>query len=58
MARSSIRKKTNSYEFLLQADIRQEKRQKEAEQKLIDALNSCSRETKLNYSEMLTQNCR
>jgi hypothetical protein len=54
MPRRSIQNpEQNSFEFILQEDSRQEARQRENERKLLAALNSCSKESKQNYAELL-----
>jgi hypothetical protein len=46
--------KQTSFEFILLESTRQERAQAENDRKLVDALNSCSRETKASYADMLT----
>jgi hypothetical protein len=54
MPRRKIRNpKQTSFEFILQEDSRQEAKQRENERKLLAALNSCSKETKQNYADLL-----
>jgi hypothetical protein len=45
--------KQTSFEFILLESTRQERAQAAKDRKLIDALNSCSRETKQNYADLL-----
>jgi hypothetical protein len=47
-------KEQTSFEFILLESTRQERAQAAKDKKIIDALNSCSRETKASYADMLT----
>jgi len=54
MPRRNIRNpKQTSFEFIMQEDSRQEARQREKEDRLLSVLNSCSKESRLNYAELL-----
>ena len=54
MPRRDKCKEQTSFEFILFESTRQERAQAAKDQKLVDALNSCSRETKASYADMLT----
>jgi len=45
--------KQTSFEFILLESTRQERAQAENDRKLVDALNSCSRESKQIYADLL-----
>jgi len=53
MPRRDKCKEQTSFEFILQEDSRQEAKQRENERRLLAALNSCSKETKQKYAELL-----
>jgi hypothetical protein len=53
MPRRDKCKEQTSFEYILQEDSRQEAKARENERRLLAALNSCSKETKLKYAELL-----
>jgi hypothetical protein len=46
-------KEQTSFQYILEEDSRQEAKQRENERRLLAALNSCSRESKQKYAEIL-----
>jgi hypothetical protein len=46
-------KEQTSFQYILEEDSRQEAKQRENERRLLAALNSCSRESKQKYAELL-----